>query len=404
LPVYRYRAATSAGELRDGTLEGVTQSAVIAKLRQQGLRPIEAVETKNKNKSDAKVKVGAGARNAVVNSIGELAVLLGAGLTLDRALSVCIENTQRADLKKLLTDLRERIMEGMPLALAMRESDGLFSPMACAMAEAGAASGKLDISLARLAETLERAQALRQTIVSAMVYPALLVVVAVSVILVMLLVVVPQFENLFSDGHAKLPFATQVILGLSSGLRNYGLVIAAGIAAAGALVWRWLKTQSARLAFDRAILRIPQIGALVRDIETARFARTLGSLVENGVALPTALAISERAIVNTHMALDIARIASGLKEGNGLAAPLAAAGVFRPMAISFLRTGEETAQLGLMLNRLADVLDRDVRVAVERMIAILTPAITVVMGAIVATVIASVMSAILGFNDLAMGP
>lgn len=403
MPVYRYRAATSAGELRNGILEGGTQSAVIAKLRQQGLLPIEAIETRHRKTADVKGEVSAAARSAVVNTISELAVLLGAGLTLDRALTVCIENTQRTELKKLLSELRARVMEGAPLAQAMREAGGLFSPMACAMAEAGAANGKLDASLARLAEALERAHALRQTVVSAMVYPMLLFAVAGGVILVMLLVVVPQFENLFTDAAGKLPFATQIVISLSRGLREYGLIMLVALVAGAFLLMRWLQTRSVKLAFDRSVLKLPYIGTLIRDIETARFARTLGSLVQNGVALPTALAISEGSIANTHMALAVSRVTKGLKEGNGLAAPLAAAAVFRPMAISFLRTGEETAQLGLMLDRLADVLDRDVRVAVARAIAILTPVITVTMGAIVATVIASIMSAILGFNDLAMG-
>jgi general secretion pathway protein F len=137
-------------------------------------------------------------------------------------------------------------------------------------------------------------------------------------------------------------------------------------------------------------------------METARFARVLGSLVDGGVPLPQALSISQRSFANSHLAQAVGRVAAGLKEGAGLSGPLSATGLFPPMALSFLRTGEETAQLGLMLGRLADVLDRQVRNSVQRMIAILTPAITVVMGAIVATVIASIMSAILGFNDLAL--
>ncbi|MGI9169269.1 MAG: type II secretion system F family protein [Caulobacteraceae bacterium] len=159
-----------------------------------------------------------------------------------------------------------------------------------------------------------------------------------------------------------------------------------------------------RVAFDRSLLSAPQLGALVIDAQTAVFARTLGSLVDGGVPLPTALSIAQRSLSNSHMAGEIAKVAAGLKEGGGLSGPLAASGIFPPMAMSFLRTGEETAQLGKMLGRLADVLDRQVRSTIGRIIAILTPAITVFMGAVVATVIASIMSAILGFNDLALSP
>jgi len=167
---------------------------------------------------------------------------------------------------------------------------------------------------------------------------------------------------------------------------------------------RWMAQPAVRRAFDRNILRVPQFGPLITNAETARLARTLGSLVDSGVALPTALSIAQRSLVNTYMSAAVSRVVSGLKEGSGLSGPLAATKLFPPMAISFLRTGEETAQLGMMLNRLADVLDRDVRNTIQRMIAILTPALTVLMGALVATVIASIMSAILGFNDLALGP
>jgi general secretion pathway protein F len=157
-----------------------------------------------------------------------------------------------------------------------------------------------------------------------------------------------------------------------------------------------------RLAADRVLLSFPQLGGLIKAAETARFSRVLGSLVEGGVPLPTALGIAQRSLSNAHMAAAVGRVTVGIKEGAGLSKPLAATGLFPTMAISFLRTGEETAQLALMLGRLGDVLDRDVRTALARLISILTPAITIVMGAAVAGVIASIMSAILGFNDLAL--
>jgi general secretion pathway protein F len=276
--------------------------------------------------------------------------------------------------------------------------------MASAMAEAGEASGKLDESLSRLADTMERAETLRQTIVSSMVYPIMLVIIAISVILVMLLFVVPQFESLFSDAGAKLPFMTQVVMAASHAVKDYGVIglIMTGVAVY--LVMRWVRQPAVRRVVDRQLLQAPIFGAVIRNAETARFARTLGSLIDGGVPLASALAIAQRSIVNRHMAEAVDKVSSGLRQGGGLSSPLAATGLFPPMALSFLRTGEETAQLGLMLNRLADVLDREVRNSIQRMISILTPAITVAMGAIVATVIASIMSAILGFNDLAVGP
>jgi general secretion pathway protein F len=286
----------------------------------------------------------------------------------------------------------------------MADARGLFPPMAAAMCEAGEADGRLAAALGRLAESLDRAETLRQTVVSSLIYPAMLIVVATSVVMVMLLVVVPQFENLFEGSHAKLPLATRVVMGASESVRKYGWVGLIGLAAGVFALRQWLRRPSARLLFDRLVLRAPYVGALITSAQTATFARTLGSLVEGGVALPTAMSIAQRTISNTYMARAIADVVDGLKRGGGLSRPLAAAKVFPPMAISFLRTGEETAQLGLMLLRLADVLDRSVRSTIQRILGILTPAVTVFMGAVVATVIASIMSAILGFNDLALTP
>ena len=208
MATFRYRAATATGELKAGTLDGASQVDVLERLRRLGLMPIEAIETAEQPAKRVRM-AGAATRQAVANALGELAVSAECGLALDRALAVCVENISRPQLKAAFVRLRERVKEGVPLARAMAQEEGLFPPMACAMAEAGEASGKLDASLARLAESLDRAAALRQTIVSSLIYPAVLIVIAISVISMMLLVVVPQFEDLFSDQGAKLPLITQ---------------------------------------------------------------------------------------------------------------------------------------------------------------------------------------------------
>ncbi|HEY8698233.1 MAG TPA: type II secretion system F family protein [Rhizomicrobium sp.] len=404
MATYRYRAATATGTLKTGVLEGSSRSDVIERVKRLGLMPIEAVETTSRATEGGVIKVNAALRKGLSNTIGELAVLLNAGLSLDRALAVCVENITKPNLKAVFTRLRNSVRQGHSLSRAMNECEGVFPPMAPAMAEAGEASGRLDDSLTRLGEALDRAEALRETIVSSLVYPALLLIIATSVILVMLLFVVPQFEELFSDVGGKLPFMTQVVLAASHALKDYGLIAFVLLVVAGFALFRWTRRPSIRRIIDRQLLNMPAFGPLIRNAETARFARTLGSLLDGGVPLASALAIARKSLANMHMAEAIDRVTSGLKQGGGLSRPLAATGLFPPMALSFLRTGEETAQLGLMLNRLADVLDRDVRNTIQRLIAIMTPVITVAMGALVAGVIASIMSAILGFNDLALGP
>ena len=404
MSTFRYRAATSAGAVRTGTIEAANARSAYAQLRLSGLTPIEAEQVASPAEgAPAKgAKPSGRFRTTLTRTVGELAVLLGAGLTLDRALGIVTENIPKPADRAVFEALHRRVKEGVPLSRAMADGAPAFPPMAWAMAEAGEANGRLDQSLAKLAETMERGDALRSTIVSAMVYPIMLLVIATGVIAVMLFFVVPQFEGLFGDAGDKLPASTKLVVGVSHASRDYGLYFLLALFLAGAVVWRWLKQPGVRLAADRAVLKTPLLGPLVQGAETARFSRVLGSLVDGGVPLPDALGIARRSLANTHMASAVGRVAAGLKEGGGLSGPLAAAGVFPRLAMSFLRTGEETARLGLMLGRLADVLDRDVRVAVTRLIGILTPAITVVMGAIVAGVIASIMTAILGFNDLAL--
>jgi len=224
------------------------------------------------------------------------------------------------------------------------------------------------------------------------------------VILVMLLFVVPQFEDVFSDAGGKLPFMTQLLIDASHALKSYGLLALLVLVVCVIVGARWVRQPSVRSELDKRILRAPMVGNIIRDAETARFARTLGSLIDGGVALPTALSISRKSLINTHMASAIDKVSRGLKQGGGLTGPLAATKLFPPMAMSFLRTGEETAQLGRMLTRLADVLDREVRQSIQRVITILTPAITIFMALLVGGMIASIMTAILGFNDQVLGP
>jgi general secretion pathway protein F len=218
----------------------------------------------------------------------------------------------------------------------------------------------------------------------------------------MMLFVVPQFERLLDTNKVELPFASMAVIAASQFLRAYGLWLLAGLVLAGLAARNVLARPATRIRFDQTLLGLPLVGNLVRRIETARFSHTLGALLEGGVPLPSALALSQRTIGNTAIAAAIAAITEGVREGGGLSAPLAATGMLPHLAIGFIRTGEETSQLALMLSRLAAVLDRDVRTRLERLVAILTPAITIVLGTAVAVIIAAVMSAILGFNELAV--
>jgi general secretion pathway protein F len=220
----------------------------------------------------------------------------------------------------------------------------------------------------------------------------------------MLLFVVPQFESLFAQSADKLPPASRTIMAASRMLRQNGLFLVVGLGIAIFALRQLLRQDGVKTAWDRSALRLPLLGELLRCVDAARFSRTLGALVDGNVALPTALALSRRTIANRTIGASIERVAAGVREGGGLAGPLAAANVLPRVAIGFIRTGEESSQLGPMLGRLADVLDRDVKDRLQKVIGIATPLITIILGATVAAIIASIMSAIIGFNDLALAP
>jgi general secretion pathway protein F len=399
---YSYRALQADGSVGTGFVEAADHAAAIQSIRRSGARPILVAPVEQSTTRLGKVKATGKMRAASINLVAELAVLLNAGLPLDRSLSLAIANVDDPFIAALFGDLLEEVRTGVPLSKAMQRRQEIFSPAAAAMAEAGEANGALGPALARLAAMLEGAEDLRRLIVTSMIYPIALTIIAVGVILLMLLFVVPQFESLFGQAKDKLPPASAFVMGASQFLRTWGWWMLAGVISLSLLIRQLLARPAMRAVTDRAVLRMPQLGMLVRYIETARFSRTLGVLIDGNVPLPNALALARRTVANSYIGGAITRVADGVREGSGLAVPLAAANVFPKLAIGFLRTGEETSQLGPMLARLADVLDRDVKIRLQRLIGILTPIITIVLGASVAAIIAAIMSAIIGFNELAI--
>lgn len=402
MQAFRYRGTDSHGKRVAGQIDAATREEAVRRLRQSAILPIDITPGTAPQPAAGAVRRTAKTRAAITRTIGELAVLLNAGIALERAMALVLDSIEDAALRAEFAAMQQAVKEGAPLSRTLAERPALFPPVAAAMAEAGEADGRLGGALERLADALQRDDDLRNLIVSAMIYPVILIVLSVAVIGMMLLFVVPQFESLFAGAEDRLPAASVLIMQASKGLRAgwwWMLLVLAG----GTLAIRqMLRQPQARAARDRWVLTLPQIGLLVRSIETARFARTLGVLVEGGVALPSATLLAGRAIGNSHMAAAVREVARGMKEGGGLTAPLAAAGIVPKKAIGFFRTGEETSELGPMLIRLADVVDRDLKIQLQRLVGLLTPAITVILGAVVATIIAAIMAAILGFNDLAL--
>ncbi len=400
---FAYRGITRQGQTNTGELQARNLAEAVQRVRSLGIVPVEIRERLESGARTPKAKGDARTRAEIARSLGELGVLLNAGIPLDRALALCLDTIDRPAVTEAFRRLLAQVREGTPLSQAMSEQPALFPTSAQAVIEAGEANGRLGDALARVARIFAQEEEMRRLIGGAMIYPAALLMLAGAVILVMLLYVVPQFESLFASAQDKLPASSRALMAASRALREHGIILAVLVIASAFGIRQMLRQPAAREARDRIVLRLPQVGPLVRTIEASRLARTLGGLIEGGVPLPDALAMACRSVSNRSISNAITNVATQVREGGALTPLIAATGALPRMAIGFFRTGEETSQLGMMLERLADVLERDVTRRIERLVAILTPAITIGLGGAVAAIIASIMTAILGFNDLAVG-
>lgn len=403
MATFAYRAISRQGQANSGEVQARDRAEALARVRSLGVVPVEVRESTALRNPSTATKGNARARAETAKALGELGVLLNAGLPLDRALTLSLDTIEQPPVNAAFRRLLSQVREGTPLSQAMTEQPALFPPSAQAVIEAGEANGRLGDALARVARIFAQEEEMRRLISGAMIYPAALMLLAGGVILMMLLYVVPQFESLFASAQDKLPASSRALMTASRGLRDHGLMIAGIVAAAIFGIRQILRQPDVRIARDRIMLRLPQIGTLIRAIEASRLARTLGGLIEGGVPLPDALAMACRSVSNHSISAAISDVAAQVREGGALTPLIAATGALPRMAIGFFRTGEETSQLGMMLERLADVLERDVTRRIERLVAILTPVITIGLGGAVAAIIASIMTAILGFNDLAVG-
>jgi len=405
MPTFRYRAVAASGNIVEGEMEAATRAAVVERLRDQGHLPIRADEVAGSAISNFLNAPIGGERGlgraglAVVTR--ELATLLGAGLPIDRSLEILVELTDRAGARAALRRLLDAIRRGASLADAMAADEQNFPRYVVSMVRAGEAGGSVDSVLARLADFIERSQTLRANIRSALIYPAIVVVMAVVALAVMLTVVLPQFEPLFEDAGAALPLLTRLVTGAADLARTYGWYAILLIVLAVALGrWRVRSHPPSRLAWDALLLRAPLVGGLIARLEAARFGRTLGTLMANGVPLLAALQIVRDTLSNAVMRQALDDIGKSLKEGQGLAEPLARLARFPRLATHLVRVGEETGQLESMLFKIAEIYDEEVRRSVARMLALLVPALTIGLGLLIALIIGGILSAILSVYSL----
>jgi len=399
---FQYKAANADGGIVNGTLSANNRGEVVKHLYALGRVPIRIDETatQQKKKPGMLFKKQRITDEQVADFTRELSTLIRAGIPLDQALSILTSLAEGKPLGSLLDRVRSRVKEGATLADAIADQDKVFTPFYVNMLRAGESGGALEVVLERLADHLERNKEVRDSLVSAMIYPAILVIVAVVSIFLLLGYVVPQFAEMFDGAGETLPMSTRITIAAGESLRDYGWLLLALIAVLVWFVQQQLQDARKLRTWHGWLLRLPVIGPIILKIEIARFTRTLATLLQNGVTLLKALTIVKDTMSNKVLAGGVEQVAASLKEGQSLAAPLAQFTAFPAFSIHMIRVGEETGNLQEILMQVATTYDRDTQTTIKRALALLEPALILVLGTIIAAVIISILVAILSINEL----
>jgi general secretion pathway protein F len=407
VPSFRWSAINNGGEVVHGVVDAPDRDALVDRLQRQGqiVLRAEPVGGRASLADLLHLELGTGRRidRASLGEITrELAIMLGAGQDLDRALRFVVGNVANERARAILGEIRDKVRAGSSFAAALAAEPRSFSRLYVGMVRAGEAGGTLAATLERLATLLERERSLRANLRSAMIYPAVLLVAALGSLALLLEYVLPQFAPIFEQAGAQLPVATRTLMAIGGILGAVGPYLLLALLAAALLGRRALASPGVRLEADRLLLRLPVVGVLVRETLAARLTRTLGTLLQNGVPLIAALGIAKEALGNMAAVLAVDAAAAQAKSGRGLAGPLGEAGVFPARTIHLLQLGEEAAQLAPMALKAADIHDEQARLMVQRVVALAIPIITITMGVAVAGIIGALLSAMLSLNDLAM--
>ncbi|MEE8215070.1 MAG: type II secretion system F family protein [Alphaproteobacteria bacterium] len=406
MPLYRFKAISPAGQLLQGEMEARTERLVIERLRDDGNFPIDAEPAAPRPPIrrwlDRELSRRSVAAKDVALFTREFATLVGAGVALDRVLAILIGLASKPALREVLADVHRRVEGGAAIADALEAHPQAFPPYYVNMIRAGEAGGQLDTVLQRLAEFLERSRELSGAVRSALVYPAVLIAMAGLSLVIVLTVVLPEFEPIFAEAGRDLPAATQVVRAMGHGVRDYWWAAAIAGLLATVVIRRDLTTADGRNRWHGVLLRTPVLGSLRRRLAFARFARMLGTLLANGVGVLSAMALAREVTGNEVLNRALAEVAVAVREGGGLARPLAKANVFPRLAVDLISVGEESGHLEEMLLKAADIYDSEVKRAIDRAVALLVPLLTIGLGALIAAIIGSVLVAILSVNELAL--
>jgi general secretion pathway protein F len=402
MPVFMYKAADRRGQTIDGVMDAPDARAVVDRLQKDAYYPIKV--TPHGQRASLFTLGGSRVRQRDLLALTQqLATLFEAGLPLDRALTILEELATNARVKAIISDLLRSVRGGASFSEALsKHHPRPFSRLYINMVRAGEKGGVLDVSLRRLAEFLEARAAFNEAVVSALIYPAVITLVGAGAVVFLMTFVIPRFATIFRDLNQTIPLPTQILLSVSAALSQYWWVGMVAVLAV-VLAWRaWTASPEGRMAWDRAILKAPIFGGIALHVETARFARTLGTMLKSGVPVLGALAVVGDMMSNQAVGAAVSRLSDGVKRGGTIAAGMRDQSMFPTLAVHMVRVGEETGRMEDMLLKVADTFETDVRVEMKRTLGLLEPTIIVVMGVLVAFIVVAMLMAIFSINEVAL--
>jgi general secretion pathway protein F len=406
MPVYEYTALDAKGKSKSGIIDADGTSAARQKLRSTGIFPVSIKETQEllEKKAPRTLELSRYFSRVKPAEIAmmtrQLATLISAGFPLVSALDALLPQTKSHGFKRTLAQIKDAIVEGQSFAQALSQYPGVFTPLYINMVRAGETSGTLEIVLDRLADITEKQQDLKNRIQTALAYPILMCIIGILVLFVLLTYIVPSIISIFTEMNQVLPTPTRLLIFLSGFFTTYWWVILAGLAGASLAMHRAKKTEKGRYWFDKTILSTPVLGVLSQKLAVARFSRTLGSLLENGVSMLIALEIVKNIAGNQLISDTVENAAGEVGKGQGLGNALAEGQTFPQLTIQMIQVGEQSGELEAMLNKVADVYEKEVESTIMRLTSYLEPLMILVMGAIVGFIVLSICLPIFEMNQL----
>ncbi|MCC7508844.1 MAG: type II secretion system F family protein [Planctomycetes bacterium] len=418
MPIFAYEAINAQGQKETGELEAANRNQAILEIRNAGLKPTKVAQRAESAKKsgggatsgpaadkpaarskDGKIKGRASAQQ-LTDFTAQMAVLIDAGLPVVRSLKVLAKQQKPGPFKAILEDVSESVEQGSSLSEAFAMHPRTFDRLFVNMIKAGEAGGILDTILQRLADFMEKAQRLKKKVVGAMIYPIIVMSVAVMILTGIMIFVIPAFKKMFEEQGLELHIMTRILIFLSEGVASiYGIIFAALIVAAGFGLMAWGRTPGGERVIDTLKLKLPIFGPIIKKAVTARFTRTLGTLVTAGVPILEALNICKNAIGNVILGEAIDKVASSIKEGETIAGPLSETGLFDDIVVNMIDVGEETGELDKMLLKVADTFDTYVDIAVESLVSILEPILIVFMGGAIGFIVIALFLPLVGLID-----